>query len=137
MAAAASSAVDHSDRLRLSILDVQGSKPERFAWEDSEGRALEAQVTDIATELVTTAEINYRDACVRRHLWISEKREALREHLEEERRATEVARRTQAVAVARARVRRAIADSSSSAVSVPRVVARGSGFSAGTSRATP
>jgi hypothetical protein len=101
---AASPAVDRSDRRRLSILDVQGSKPERFAWEDSEGRALEAQITDIATELVTTAEINYRDACVRRHFWISEKREALREHLEEERRATEVARRTQAVAVARARL---------------------------------
>jgi hypothetical protein len=68
----------HPDRLRLAILDVHGREPERFAWQDGEGRALEAQITDIAVELVTTAEINYREACIRRHHWVAEKREALR-----------------------------------------------------------
>jgi hypothetical protein len=92
------------DRLRLSILDVHGSKPERFAWEDGEARALEAQITDIAVELVTTAEINYREACMRRHLWVVEKREALKERLEDERRAAEVAKQNHADAVAKARL---------------------------------
>jgi hypothetical protein len=32
----ASLAINQADRLRLSILDVHGSKPERFAWEDGE-----------------------------------------------------------------------------------------------------
>jgi hypothetical protein len=77
----ASPAVDRSDRLRLSILDVHGSKPERFAWVNGEEHPLETQITDIAVELVTTAEINYRDACLRRHLWIAEQRETLRQHL--------------------------------------------------------
>jgi hypothetical protein len=100
----ASSAIDQPDRLRLSILDVHGSKPERFAWEDDEGRALEAQITDIAVELIATAEINYREACVRRHLWMAEKQEALRERLEEQKRAAEVSVQTRATAASKARL---------------------------------
>ena len=61
-------ALNQADRLRLSILDVHGSKPERVVWEDGEALPLEAQITDIAVELVTTAEINYRQACMPHHL---------------------------------------------------------------------
>jgi hypothetical protein len=41
---------------------------------------------------------------VRRHLWVAEKREALREGLEEEKRAAEVSVQTRAVAVSKARL---------------------------------
>jgi hypothetical protein len=76
----------------------------RLAWEDDEGRALEAQITDIAVELIATAEINYREACVRRHLWMAEKQEALRERLEEQKRAAEVSVQTRATAASKARL---------------------------------
>jgi hypothetical protein len=58
------------DRLEL---DVHGADPERIAWEDSEEVALEALITDIAVELITTAEINYRDACTRPSLGVGRK----------------------------------------------------------------
>jgi hypothetical protein len=47
---------------------------------------LKRKITDIAVELVTTAEINYREACMRRHLWVAGKREALKARLDDERR---------------------------------------------------
>ena len=36
--------------------------------------------------VIATAEINYREACIRRHLWVTEKRDALRERMVEDRR---------------------------------------------------
>jgi hypothetical protein len=60
-------------------------------------------VTDIAVELITTAEINYRDACTRRHLWVSEEREALQKRRREERASAEAAARNHDVAVGKAR----------------------------------
>jgi hypothetical protein len=49
---------DHTDRLRLSNPDVRRTNPERIAWKDSEEVALETLITEIAVELVTTAEID-------------------------------------------------------------------------------
>jgi hypothetical protein len=94
---------DRLDRLRLSILDVHGARPERIAWEDSEEVVLETLMTDIVVELTTTAEINYRDTCARRHLWVTEKREALQRRLEEERASAEAAAHDHGVALRRAR----------------------------------
>jgi hypothetical protein len=94
---------DRTDRLRLSILDVHGTNPERIAWEDSEQVALETLITDIAVELITTAEINHRDACARRHLWVSEKRDAIQMRRGEERASAEAAAHTHDLAVGKAR----------------------------------
>jgi hypothetical protein len=94
---------DHTERLRLSILDVHGLNSERIAWEDSEELALEAQITDIVVELITTAEMNHRDICIRRHLWMSEKRETLQKRLEKEKASAEAAARAYDVAIGKAR----------------------------------
>lgn len=83
---------------------MHGSNPERISWEDGEGAPLETRVAEIAVELIATAEINYREACIRRHLWVTEKRDALRERMEEERRLAEVAARANAVAVGKVRL---------------------------------
>lgn len=42
--------------------------------------------------VIATAEINYREACIRRHLWVTEKRDALRERMVEDRRVAAAAR---------------------------------------------
>jgi hypothetical protein len=99
-----SASADRADRLQLSILNVQGRNPELISWEDGEGAPLEIRITEIAVELIATAEINYRDACIRRHLWVSEKREAIRERMAEERRMAEVTARANAIAFGRARL---------------------------------
>jgi hypothetical protein len=62
------------------------------------------RLTDIAVELIATAERNYRAACIRRHLWVTEKRDTLRERMEEDRRVAELAARANAVAVGKARL---------------------------------
>jgi hypothetical protein len=95
---------DPAGRLRLSILNVQGSDPNRICWQDEEGASLETRITEIAVELITTAEINYRAASIRRHLWVSEKRDALRERKEEDRRAAEVVERATAIAAGKAKL---------------------------------
>jgi hypothetical protein len=100
----ASPSTDRADRLRLVILNVHGSDPDRISWEDREGASLEARITDIVVELIATAEINYREACLRRHLWVTEKKDALRERMEEDRRVAEVAARADAVAVGKVRL---------------------------------
>jgi hypothetical protein len=99
-----SPSADPANRLQLTILSVQGSNPELVSWEDEEGAPLETRITDIAVELIATAEINYREASIRRHLWVSEKREAIRERMAEDRRVAEVAARAHAVAVGKARL---------------------------------
>lgn len=95
---------DPAGRPRLSILSAFGSDPDRLSWEDEEGVSLETRLTEIAVELIATAEINYREACIRRHLWVSEKRAALQEGIAEDRRSAEVTARANAAAVGKARL---------------------------------
>jgi hypothetical protein len=102
-----SPSADPANRLQLTILSVQGSNPELVSWEDEEGAPLETRITDIAVELIATAEINYREASIRRHLWVSEKREAIRKRMAEDKRVAEVAARANAVAVGKARLDKA------------------------------
>jgi hypothetical protein len=42
---------------------------ERMAWQDGEGGRLERFVQEVAVEVVTTAEISYRERCVRGLEW--------------------------------------------------------------------
>jgi hypothetical protein len=79
-----SSSADPVNRLQLTILNVHGSNPELISWEEGEEAPLETRITDIVVELIATAEINYREACIRRHLWVSEKRDAIRERMAED-----------------------------------------------------
>jgi hypothetical protein len=96
--------IDRADRLRLSILDVHGDQPERSSWEDEEGAPLETRVTEIAVELIATAEINYREACLRRHVWVTEKRDDLRARMDQERRVAEATALASVVAVEKRRL---------------------------------
>jgi hypothetical protein len=59
---------------------------------------LEGRAAEIAVELVATAETSYREACIRRHLWVTEKGDALWERMEEDRRVAEVAARAEVAA---------------------------------------
>jgi hypothetical protein len=49
-------------KLSLSILESLGSKKERIGWRDDENGKLESRITEIAVELVLTAEIRHRES---------------------------------------------------------------------------
>src|ERR1700694_5450577 len=90
-----------TDRLRLSILDAHGSTPERVTWEDGEEQAIETHISEIAVELITTAETQYRESCARRHVWIMEQKEVVQNRIDQERQLAEVSASNQAIALAK------------------------------------
>ncbi|HKB90537.1 MAG TPA: hypothetical protein VKC60_08475 [Opitutaceae bacterium] len=91
----------HVDGLRLSILDAHGSTPERLTWEDGEGKTIETHISEIVVELITTAEIQYRESCARHHSWIMEQKEVVKNRLDHVRQLAEMAASNQAIAVAK------------------------------------
>jgi hypothetical protein len=65
-----------------------------LSWQDGEGGHLERFVQEIAIEVVTTAEIGYRERCVRAFEWRARRKAKLEEdarnyHLQLEREARE------------------------------------------------
>jgi hypothetical protein len=90
--------------LRLSILDPHGSFPNRRTWEDSVEQAIETHISEIVVDLITTAEMQYRESCLRRHVWVIEQKEAVRNRIDKERELEEVNASNQALALAKERL---------------------------------
>lgn len=67
-----------SDPLRLAITEGYQREEERAAWQDSADGPLERLMAEIAVEIVTAAELKYREGCVRQFEW-RVKRKAERE----------------------------------------------------------
>lgn len=68
--------------LRLAIVARYERGEERTAWQDGEKAPLERAISAIAVEIFTTAELNYRQDCVRQLEWCVQRKA----QLEEERR---------------------------------------------------
>jgi hypothetical protein len=73
-------------RLRLAVLTSSGSEKERIGWSDDD-RKLESRLTDIAIQVVLTAEIAHRESAQRHYEW----RVETRAQLEEEERNRKIA----------------------------------------------
>jgi hypothetical protein len=56
------------NQLRLAIL-AGYDREERASWQDGEGGKLEQFIEEIAVEVVTSAEVSYRESCVRKFEW--------------------------------------------------------------------
>jgi hypothetical protein len=56
------------DRLRFAILARYDREQERASWQDAEG-SLERFIEEISVEVVTSAEISYRENCVSAFEW--------------------------------------------------------------------
>jgi hypothetical protein len=78
----ASKANGSPEELRFAILVGYDHEQQRAAWQDGESGRLESLIQEIAVEVVTSAEISYREGCFRGFEW-RVKRKA---QLEEERR---------------------------------------------------
>ncbi|MGM4892054.1 hypothetical protein [Tardiphaga sp. 839_C3_N1_4] len=58
-----------SDPLRFAILVGYGGEQERAAWQDDERGRLESLIQEMAIEVVTSAEVSYRESCIRQFEW--------------------------------------------------------------------
>lgn len=77
-------------RLCLSILAGFGSETVLAAWQDDDTKTLEMQMTDVAVQIIVTAEIRYREGAVHQYEWRVRRKAELEE--EERKRKIEVER---------------------------------------------
>lgn len=102
-----------SSRLRLSILTGSGAQDERITWEDGDAGRVERQMAEIAAEILTAAEVQYRESRIQLHAW----RIQLKAQLEEERRIrhaeAERKERERQAALAKERVHRLLTQAAS------------------------
>ncbi|HEY0218895.1 MAG TPA: hypothetical protein VGC26_03875 [Afipia sp.] len=67
------------DLLKLAIIDGFQATKERVSWQDNEGSGIEAQLGEIATEIVVTGELQYREHMQWRYETTLKHREELRQ----------------------------------------------------------
>jgi hypothetical protein len=80
----------NDSKLSFAILRGAWSETERIAWQDDDTGKLDTRITEIAVELILTAELQHREGAVRRHQWRVERKAQLEE--EERQRQLEAAR---------------------------------------------
>src|SRR5262249_27567298 len=80
-------------KLSLSILQSAGSENIRIAWQDDEQGKVETRITEIAIQVIVTAELQYREGTVRSYEWRVERKAELEEEERERKREAERAER--------------------------------------------
>jgi hypothetical protein len=76
----AANSVDADEtKLSLSILQSLGSESVRIAWQDDDHGKLETRVTEIAVQIILTAELQYREGTVRSYEWRVQRKAELEE----------------------------------------------------------
>jgi hypothetical protein len=103
---AANSADADEARLSLSILRSPGSESIRIAWQDDEQGKLETRVTEIAVQIILTAELQYREGTVRSYEWRVQRKAELEEEERERKRQAERAERERQKRLEQARIDR-------------------------------
>jgi hypothetical protein len=93
-------------KLSLSILQSPGSENERIAWQDDEQGKVETQITEIAVQIILTAELQYREGTIRSHEWRVQRKAELEEEEREKKRQAERAERERQKRLEQARIDR-------------------------------
>jgi hypothetical protein len=95
-----------ADRLRFAILIGLGSEEARTSWIDDDSGKLEARMTDVAIEVVVTAEIQHRDGALRYHQWRIERKAQIEEEDRKRQAEAERAERERQARLKQARIDR-------------------------------
>jgi hypothetical protein len=93
-------------KLSLSILESLGSESIRIAWQDDDQGKLETRVTEIAIQIILTAELQYREGAVRSYEWRVQRKAELEEEERERKRQAERAERERQKRLEQARIGR-------------------------------
>lgn len=93
-------------KLSLAILENLGSESERIAWQDDEQGKIETRITEIAIQVMLTAELEYREGAVRSYEWRVQRKAELEEEERERKRQAERAERERQKRLEQARIDR-------------------------------
>jgi len=103
---AANSSDADDAKLSLSILQSPGSENIRIAWQDDEQGKVETRITEIAVQIILTAELQYREGTIRSHEWRVQRKAELEEEERERKRQAERAERERQKRLEQARIDR-------------------------------
>jgi len=93
-------------KLSLSILQSPGSENVRIAWHDDDQSRLETRMTEIAVQIILTAELQYREGTVRSYEWRVQRKAELEEEERERKRQAERAEQERQKRLEQARINR-------------------------------
>jgi hypothetical protein len=102
----ANSADPDETQLSLSILMSPGSENIRISWQDDEQGKVETRVTEIAIQIILSAELQYREGAMRSYEWRVQRKAELEEENRERKRQAERAERERQKRLEHARIDR-------------------------------
>jgi hypothetical protein len=103
---AANSADANKVKLSLAILQSPGSENIRIGWQDDEQGKVETRITEIAIQVILTAELQYREGAIRSHEWRVQREAQPEEEERERKRQAERAERERQKRLEQARIDR-------------------------------
>lgn len=103
---------DESSDMKLSLSIVSGWRSEEVivAWQDDDDQRLEAQMTDIAVQVILAAEIQYRESALRRYRWRVQRKAELEEEARKRKVEAELAEKERQKQIEQGRVDRLLRD---------------------------
>ena len=106
----ASSTGSNDGRLSLSLHEGPNTETALKTWQDGDGGKLETQMTEVANEIVLTAEICYRERAVSQYQWRVERKAELEEEERQRKLAAERAEKERQKQMEQARIDRLLSD---------------------------
>lgn len=103
---AANSADADEVKLSLAILQSPSSENIRIGWQDDEQGRVETRITEIAIQIILTAELQYREGTIRNYEWRVRRKAELEEEERERKRQAERAERERQKRLEQARIDR-------------------------------
>jgi hypothetical protein len=97
---------DTEEKLSLSILQSPNSENIRITWQDDEQGRVETRITEIAIQVILTAELQYREGTMRNYEWRVQRKADLEQEERERKRQAERAERERQKRLKQARIDR-------------------------------
>jgi hypothetical protein len=97
-------------KLRLSVIRSFGSETVLASWQDEDAQKLEMHMTDIAVQVILTAEIQHRDTALRHYQWRVQRKVELEEEQRKHKLEAERAEKERQKRIEHARINRLLRD---------------------------
>jgi len=97
-------------RLCLSILKYWGSEETLATWQDNDAQKLESRMTEIAIQVILTAEVQYREGALRQYQWRVQRKAELEEEERERKLKAERKEKERQKRIEQSRINRLLRD---------------------------
>jgi len=97
-------------KLCLSVVKFFGSEEVLATWQDDDVQKIETRMTDIAVQLILTAEIQYREHALHHHQWLIKRKAELEEEERKRKLEAERAERERQKRIEQGRINRLLRD---------------------------